>query len=76
MFLGYHISKKGAEPLLKHLKAILALQRLQDVKGLQGFLSLINFCCRFIPAAAKILLPLTSALEDPADMVSPDGGRF
>jgi hypothetical protein len=62
VFLGYHIAEKGAEPLLKHLETILAFQRPQDVKGLQGFLSLIKFYCRFTLAAAHILLPLTSAL--------------
>jgi hypothetical protein len=32
------------------------------VRGLQGFLGLVNFYRRFIPAAAQLLLPLTSAL--------------
>jgi hypothetical protein len=62
-FLGHHISERGAEPLLKHLEAVQAFLRLQDVKDLQGFLGLINFYQWFIPAAAKILLPLTSALK-------------
>jgi hypothetical protein len=47
---------------VKHLEAIQAFPRPQDMKGLQGFLGLINFYRRFIPAAARILLPLTSAL--------------
>jgi hypothetical protein len=62
-FLGHHISEGGAEPLLKHLEAVQAFPRPLDVKGLQGFLGLINFYRRFIPAAARILLPLTSALK-------------
>ena len=46
-----------AQPLVKHLEAIQAFLRLQDVRGLLG---LVNFYRRFIPVAAKILLPLTS----------------
>jgi hypothetical protein len=62
-FLGHHISERGAEPLLKHLEAVQSFPRPLDVRGLQGFLGLINFYRRFIPAAARILLPLTSALK-------------
>jgi hypothetical protein len=47
---------------VKHLEAIQAFRKPQDVKGIQGFLGLVNLYRRFIPAAARILLPLTSAL--------------
>jgi RNase H-like domain found in reverse transcriptase/Integrase zinc binding domain len=42
------------------------LQRLPvptDLKELQRFLGLINFCHRFLPGIAAILLPLTNALR-------------
>jgi hypothetical protein len=61
-FLGHLVTEKGAEPLVKHLEAIKVFPRPQDVRGLQGFLGLVNFYRRFILAAAQLLLPLTSAL--------------
>jgi hypothetical protein len=39
VFLGYYISEKEAEPLLKHLEVIQALPRLRQVNGLQRFLA-------------------------------------
>jgi hypothetical protein len=41
----------------------------RDKKQLQSFLGLVNFYCRFIPAVANILLPLTDALRADWDWV-------
>jgi hypothetical protein len=75
VFLGYYISEKEAEPLLKHLEVIQALPRLWQVNGLQSFLASTS-----IRNSSKILLVLTSALrgekKDPAVVVSTEGGCF
>jgi hypothetical protein len=62
-FLGHRVSEAGAEPLTKHLEAIQAFPQPHSSKDLQSFLGLVNFYRRFVPAAARILLPLTSALK-------------
>ncbi len=62
-FLGHRISAQGVEPLSSHLSAIQEFGRPADIKALQSFLGLVNFYRRFIPGAARILLPLTNALR-------------
>jgi hypothetical protein len=62
-FLGHRISADGVVPLLKHVEAIQKYPRPTDMKSLQSFLGLVNFYRRFVPAAAKILRPLTDALR-------------
>ena len=51
-YLGHRISEAGVQPLESGVKAILEYQQPTTVKQLQGFLGLINFYRRFIPAAA------------------------
>ena len=65
-FLGHHVSAAGASPLLKHVEAVEVFPQPQDRLQIQRFLGLINFYRRFIPAAARILRPLTDALAGPA----------
>jgi hypothetical protein len=62
-FLGHRVSSKGALPLQSHVKAILDFPQPRLVKQLQGFLGSVNFYCRFLPKAAKILKPLTDSLR-------------
>jgi cleavage and polyadenylation specificity factor subunit 1 len=62
-FLGHKISALGAEPLLKHVKAVREFGKPTDTKSLQSFLGLVNFYRRFIRGAALILKPLTDALK-------------
>jgi hypothetical protein len=62
-FLGHRAPEQGAEPLTKHLEAVQVFPQPRDTKDLQSFLGIVNFYRRFIPAAAKILHPLTSALR-------------
>ncbi len=45
------------------MAAIQEFQQPEDAKGLQSFLGLVNFYRRFIPGAARILLPLVDALR-------------
>ncbi len=62
-FLGHHVSAAGTSPTAAHLEAIQRHPRPTTVKELQGFLGTINFYRRFVPAAARILKPLTDVLR-------------
>ena len=62
-FLGHQVSAAGITPLLDRVAAIAAYPRPATVRDLQAFLGLINFYRRFIPAAARILRPLTDILK-------------
>jgi hypothetical protein len=46
-----------------NVSAILEFPRPGTVKELQGFLGLLNFYRRFLPAVAATLRPLTDALK-------------
>ncbi len=61
-FLGHRVTADRVSPLPSHVKAVTDFPRPATVKELQGFLGLINFYRRFIPAAAAILKPLTDSL--------------
>ena len=49
-------------PLLNKVDAITRFKQPVTVKGLQGFVGMANFYRRFIPAAARMMLPLFEAL--------------
>jgi hypothetical protein len=61
--LGHHVSAAGVSPIASRVTAINDHPRPTTVKELQGFLGVINFYRRFIPAAAHILKPLTDQLK-------------
>ena len=52
-FLGHHITSTGITPLLEKVEAITHLEEPKTIKGLQGFVGMVNFYRRFIPAAAE-----------------------
>jgi hypothetical protein len=56
-FLGHRVSASGFAPLPS--RAIQKYPRPATVKQLLAFLGVFNFYRRFVPAAAKILRPLT-----------------
>ena len=62
-FLGHHVSAQGARPLVSYVEAVQKRERPRTVKELQVFLGLVNFYRRFLPEAARVLLPLTDALK-------------
>ncbi len=62
-FLGHLVSEKGAAPMEKHVAAVRRFPQPTTVKELQGYLGLINFYRRFLPAVARILVPLTDVLK-------------
>ena len=62
-FLGHHISRHGITPLPQKVSVITNFPRPSTVKGLQEFIGMINFYHRFVPAAARVMQPLYSALS-------------
>jgi len=62
-FLGHHVTCRGVSPIASRVEAINAHPQPTTVKELQGFLGVVNFYRRFIPAAARILKPLTDKLK-------------
>ena len=61
-FLGHRIASSGSLPLPDKITAITNFAQPTTVKGLQEFVSMINFYNRFIPSAAQIMRPLYQAL--------------
>ncbi len=62
-FLGHNISAAGSSPLPSRVAAIAEFPRPVTVRNLQAFLGLFNFYRKFIPAASRLVLPLTRALR-------------
>jgi hypothetical protein len=61
-FLGHRVSSTGITPLADRVAAIQSFPQPSTIKELQSFLGLVTFYRRFVPTAAKLLLPLTAAL--------------
>jgi hypothetical protein len=62
-FLGHQISAAGTSPLSSRVDAIASFPRPDTVCQLQAFLGLFNFYRKFIPAAARPVLPLNRPLR-------------
>jgi hypothetical protein len=62
-FLGHHVTEEGIRPLLDRVAAVQDHPKPSMVRQLQVFLGVVNFYRRFVPAAAKILRPLTDSLK-------------
>ena len=62
-FLGLRITAGGVSPLPEQIKVVKDFPQPGNIKELQGFLGAVNFYRRFIPSAARILLPLTAVLK-------------
>ena len=63
-FLSLKVTTGGVAPLPNQLVVVKDFPQPGTVNELQAFLGAVNFYLRFIPAAAKILLPLTNVLKD------------
>ncbi len=61
-FLGHKMSAAGVEPLHSHVQAVLPHPEPTNISELQAFFGTVNFYPRFLPAAARILKPLTDLL--------------
>ena len=61
-FLGHHITQQGAMPLPSKVEVITKFKQPVTLKGVQEFMGMVNFYCRFIPAAVQVMAPLFTAL--------------
>jgi transposase InsO family protein len=72
-FLGYSVSADGIRPLDSKVQAINDFPAPQTIKQLRRYLGMLNFYRRFVPGAARILVPLTALLAgDPKGSTSID----
>jgi hypothetical protein len=62
-FLGHRIHSSGVSPLPDRVAAIRSFPHPTNVVEMQAFLGLFNYYRRFVPAAARIVRPLTDALK-------------
>jgi hypothetical protein len=62
-FLCHRVTAGGVTHLPTYFSSVLDFPRPNTVKELQGFLGLLNFYRRFLPAVARTLQPLTDALR-------------
>ena len=62
-YLGHHVTATGITPIISRVQSIEKYPQPKTVKQLQTYLGMINFYRRFMPAAAKILRPLTDSLK-------------
>jgi cleavage and polyadenylation specificity factor subunit 1 len=60
-YLGHQISASGIRPMGAKVEAIKRFPQPRTGGHLQTFLGMANFYPRFLPAAAKVLRPLTDA---------------
>ncbi|TWW56016.1 Retrovirus-related Pol polyprotein from transposon 297 [Takifugu flavidus] len=63
-FLGHHVTRYGAVPLLEKVEAITSFPRPLTVKAFQEFLGMVNFYHRFLPRAADLMRPLYDCLKE------------
>ena len=62
-FLRHQVTAGGIAPLAAKVTAITSLHRPSTVKELLRYLGMVNYYCRFLPAAARVLKPLNNALR-------------
>ncbi len=80
-FLGHKVSAAG-EPLRSHTQAVLAHPEPTNISELPAFLGTVNFYCRFLLAAARILKSLTDLLigghkgTEPVSFTDPQRAAF
>jgi hypothetical protein len=70
-FLGDLVTVTGINPLPSQVQAIAGFLQPARVKQLQAFLGLFNSDRRFVPAEARIVLPLTPMLRSRAKGAQP-----
>jgi hypothetical protein len=63
MFQQKELRLYRATPLQSHIAAVRDFPPPSTIRGLQGFLGMVNFYRRFLPGIACTLAPLTDALK-------------
>jgi hypothetical protein len=58
-YLGFQLNRTGYEPLLSQVSAILRINPPKNVRGVRGFLGVLNFIKNHIPRRAEICEPIT-----------------
>jgi hypothetical protein len=58
-YLGFQLNWTGYEPLPSQVSTILCINPPKDVRGVRGFLGVLNFIKNHIPRRAKICEPIT-----------------
>ncbi len=67
-FLRHQVSTGGIAPLAAKVEAISSLHRPSTIKKLLRHLGIVNYYHQFLPAAAKVLRPLTNVLRQSTAM--------
>lgn len=62
-FLGYELTPKGLFPLEDKIIKIKNFAKPKNIKGLRGFLGLINFYSKFAENHSKLIVPLLELLK-------------
>lgn len=62
-FLGQEIISEGCKMLPENLEAITNFKRPRNIKALQQFLVLINFCKNYNGNLSKDVIPLNNLLK-------------
>ena len=62
-YLGHHVTASGIQPIADRVATIKKFPQPKTVGQLQTYLGMVNFYRRFLPAAARVLKPLTDALK-------------
>jgi Reverse transcriptase (RNA-dependent DNA polymerase)/RNase H-like domain found in reverse transcriptase len=62
-FLGHAVHADGVSPLQDRVAAVKEFPKPTTVVEMQAFLGLYNYYRRFVPAEARLLKPLTDALQ-------------
>jgi hypothetical protein len=71
-YLGFQLNWKGYDPLPSRVSAILRINPPKDVRGVRGFLGVLNFIKNHIPRCAKICEPIPRLTKKTLNL---SGGR-
>jgi hypothetical protein len=70
-FLSHRLDLDGVLPLTNYVDAKVTFPPPTNVKELQGFFGILNFCRRFLPSLANILRPLSDVLHGDNKVADP-----
>jgi hypothetical protein len=62
-FLDHEVDANGVRPQTSKVDAVKRFPQPETVKGLQGFLGMVNYYHRFIPRAARVMQPMYDLLK-------------